>query len=93
MRKAIIYKPSKSAMQSGRQNSNKWLLEFDTINKSINPLMGWESSRDTMSELKLKFSTKDQAIDYARNNNIQYKVIESQKRKLVKKSYTDNFIK
>ena len=80
-------------MQSGKKNSNKWLLVFDTINKSINPLMGWESSRDTMSELKLKFSTKDQAIDYAKNNNIEYKVVENQKRKLVKKSYTDNFIK
>ena len=93
MKKAIIYKPSKSAMQSGKKNSSKWLLEFDTINKSINPLMGWESSRDTMSELKLKFSTKDQAINYAKSNNIEYKVVESQKRKLVKKSYTDNFIK
>ena len=59
MKKAKIYKPSKTAMQSGKRNSKKWLLEFETLNTGINPLMGWESSTDTFSELKLEFSTKD----------------------------------
>ena len=55
--------------------------------------MGWETSKDTMSEVKLEFSSKDQAINYAKKNNIDYYVIEPQKRKILKKSYSDNFIK
>ena len=50
-------------MQSGKRNSKKWLLEFDTLDTEINPLMGWESSRDTMSVVQLEFSTKDEAIN------------------------------
>ena len=93
MKKAKIYKPTKTAMQSGRRNSTNWLLEFDTLSTGINPLMGWETSRDTMSEVKLEFATKDQAINYAKKNNINYYVIEPQKRKIIKKSYSDNFLK
>ena len=93
MKKAKIYKPSKNAMQSGKANAEKWLLEFETLNNSISPLMGWESSADTLSELKLEFLTKYQAIEYAKKNNIDYYVIEPEKRKVVKKSYTDNFVK
>ncbi len=93
MKKAKIYKPTQTAMQSGKGNSKNWLLEFDTLNNGINPLMGWESSKDTMSEVKLKFLTREQAISYAKKNNIDYYVIEPQKRKILKKSYSDNFIK
>ena len=88
-----IYKPSKTAMQSGSRNTKNWLLEFDTLNTGINPLMGWETSRDTMSEVKLEFSTIQQAVDYAKKNNINYYIIEPQKRKIIKKSYSDNFLK
>ena len=80
-------------MQSGKRNTKNWLLEFDTLNTGISPLMGWESSRDTMSEVKLKFSTKDQAINYAKKNNIDYYVVEPKKSKIIKKSYADNFLK
>ena len=80
-------------MQSGTRNTKNWLLEFDTLNTGINPLMGWESSRDTMSEVKLEFSTREQAINYAKKNDIDYYVIEPQKRKIIKKSYSDNFLK
>ena len=80
-------------MQSARRNTKNWFLEFDTLNTGINPLMGWESSKDTMSEVKLKFSTKDQAINYAKKNNIDYYVVEPQKSKIIKKSYADNFLK
>ena len=66
MKKAKIYKPAKTAMQSGKGNSKNWLLEFDTLNTEIEPLMGWVSSKDTMSEVKLHFTTKDQAINYAK---------------------------
>ena len=93
MRKAKIYKPTKTAMQSGMRNTKYWLLEYDTLNTGIDPLMGWESSRDTMSEVKLEFSTKEEAINYAKKNNIDYYIIEPQKRKVIKKSYADNFLK
>ena len=93
MRKAKIYKPSKTAMQSGTRNTKNWLLEFDTLNTGINPLMGWETSEDTMSEVKLEFDSKELAINFAKKNDIEYYVIEPKKRKIVKKSYADNFIK
>ncbi len=93
MKKAKIYKPAKTAMQSAEGNTRNWLLEFDTLNTGINPLMGWESSKDTMSEVKLEFLTKEQAINYAKKNNIDYYIIEPQKRKIIKKSYSDNFLK
>ncbi len=91
MKKAKIYIPSKTATQSGLGKEDKWILEFESKDTSINPLMGWESSNDTMGEVKLEFSTKDKAIEYAKNNNISYKVIEPNKRKFIIKSYAENF--
>ena len=93
MKKAKIYIPTKTAMQSGRGKLKKWVLEFDTKDPSINPLMGWESSTDTYGELKLEFSTKELAIEYAKKNNIHFEVIEPNKRKITLKSYADNFTK
>ena len=93
MRKAKIFKPTKTAMQSGKRNTKNWLLEFDTLDNEISPLMGWESSKDTMSEVKIEFETKDQAINFAKKNNIDYYIIEPKSRKIIKKSYTDNFLK
>ena len=93
MKKAKIFKPSKTAMQSGKRNTKNWILEFETLNTGINPLMGWETSKDTMSEVKLEFSTKEQAINYAKKNNIDFYVIEPEKSKIIKKSYSDNFTK
>ena len=93
MKKAKIYKPTKTAMQSGERNTKNWLLEFDTQNTGINPLMGWETSNDTMSEVKLEFSTKEQAINFAKKNNIIYYIVEPQEKKIIKKSYSDNFLK
>ena len=93
MKKARIYKPSKSAMQSGLKKYDKWVIEFITDQPGINPLMGWESSTDTYSELKLEFSSKDLAIDYAKKNKIDFELVEPKKRKIVKKSYADNFTK
>ena len=93
MKKAKIYKPTKTVMQSGERNTKKWLLEFDTLDTGVNPLMGWETSQDTMSEVKLEFSSKMQAINYAKKNNIDYYVEEPKKSKIIKKSYADNFLK
>ena len=93
MKKARIYKPAKTAMQSAKRNTKNWLLEFDTLDTGVNPLMGWETSQDTMSEVKLEFPSKMQAINYAKKNNIDYYVKEPQKSKIIKKSYADNFLK
>ena len=93
MKKAKIYKPTKTAMQSGTKKFNKWILEDITERPGINPLMGWESSTDTLDELVLQFSSKDKAIEYAKKNKIDFELIEPQKRKTVKKSYADNFTK
>ena len=92
-KKAKIYIPVKSAMQSGRGKQQTWILEFETKDPHTNSLMGWESSSDTLSEVKLKFTTKDKAIDYAKNNNIDFSIVEPQKKKFVIKSYEDNFTK
>ena len=93
MKKAKIYIPTKTAMQSGKGKTKNWILEFETKDSRINPLMGWESSTDTLSEVILKFPTKEKAIDYANKNSISYKVIEPKKREFVIKSYADNFLK
>ena len=79
-------------MQSGTAKNNKWILEFITKNPTKNPLMGWESSSDTLTELKLEFSSKDLAINYAKKRKIDYEIIEPKKRKIIKKSYANNFL-
>tara|TARA_X000001036_G_scaffold1093_1_gene908 strand:- start:488 stop:772 length:285 start_codon:yes stop_codon:yes gene_type:complete len=93
MKKAKIYIPTKTAMQSGRGKVKQWILEFSTKNTSISPLMGWESSTDTLSEVVLKFPTKEKAIEYAKANDISYTVFEPKKKEFVIKSYADNFLK
>ena len=93
MKKAKIYKPTKTAMQSGIRNTKNWILEFDTLDQEVNPLMGWDSSKDTMSEVRLEFSSKDEAVNYAKKNNVNYYIIEPEIRKIIKKSYADNFKK
>ena len=80
-------------MQSGTAKSNKWILEFITKDPIRNPLMGWESSSDTLTELRLEFSSKELAINYAKKKKIDFDLIEPKKRKTVKKSYADNFLK
>ena len=93
MKKVKIYIPNKNPMQSGTGKTDKWILEFETKDPTNNPLMGWESSSDTYTELKLEFSTKELAINYAKKNKIDFEIIEPKTRKVVKKSYADNFLK
>ena len=93
MKKAKIFKPTKTAMQSGLAKSDKWVIEYIVDQPGINPLMGWESSTDTLSELNLEFSSKDKAIEYAKKNKIEFEIVGENKRKIVKKSYSDNFTK
>ena len=80
-------------MQSGLGKTDKWILEFETKDPTKNPLMGWESSSDTLTEVKLEFSSKELAMNYAKKNNIDFEIVELKKRKMVKKSYADNFLK
>ncbi len=93
MKKAKIYIPAKTAMQSGRGKTKKWLLKFESRHGITNPLMGWESSDDTLGEVVLEFSSKEKAIDYAKRNNINYELIEPKKSDFIIKSYADNFLK
>ena len=93
MKKAKIYIPNKSAMQSGLGKLDKWILEFETNDPTTNPLMGWESSNDTYTEVRLEFSTKGLAISYAKKKKIEFELIEPKQRKVIKKSYADNFLK
>ena len=93
MKKAKIYKSSKTAMQSGTKKYDKWIIEYLTEKPGINPLMGWESSTDTLTELKLEFSTKELAVEYAKKNKINFEIIEPKIRKIIKKSNTDNILK
>ena len=70
-------------MQSGTAKSNKWILEFITKDPTRNPLMGWESSSDTLTELKLEFSSKELAINYAKKKKIDFDLIEPKKRSCI----------
>ena len=93
MKKAKIYIPAKTAMQSGRGKLKNWVLEFITKDPSINPLMGWETSSDTLEEVILKFPSKEKAVEYAEKNNISYNVAEPNKKEFTIKLYADNFLK
>ncbi len=90
--KAKIYKPAKTAMQSGRAKYNKWVLKFlDQKNQLKDTMMGWNGGSSTVSQIELKFSTKEEAVSYAKKNNIDYEVLETSERKVINKSYADNF--
>jgi hypothetical protein len=92
-KKAKIYIPTKTATQSGRGKHKTWVLEFETRDPHTNSLMGWESSNDTLKEVKLRFTSKDKAIDYAKSNDIDFSVIEPKQKIFVIKSYEENFTK
>jgi ETC complex I subunit conserved region len=88
---ARIYKPSRSAMQSGKGKSKEWFLEFERNSaSSADPLMGWTSG-DTSTQVKLTFETQAEAEDYAKRNGIAYAVTPVAPVRLNKKSYSDNF--
>ena len=93
MKKAKIYIPSKTAMQSGQAKNKLWVLEFIRENLDKDFVMGWNSSIDTNKQVKIFFDTRDDAIKYAKKNNILFDSTEPQKRKMIIKSYADNFLK
>jgi len=93
MKKAKIYMPSKTAMQSGKFKTNSWILEFVKKNLQKDFVMGWNSSMDTDKQVKISFDSKDDAIRYAKKNDISFDVQDPKKRKIIIKSYADNFVK
>lgn len=89
---ARILKPAKNAMQSGRANSRKWILEFEPeAEKHIDPLMGWTGSADMDSQVRLRFETKEDAVAYAERNGLEFEVIEPRLKTTKIRSYADNF--
>lgn len=89
---ARIYKPAKTAMQSGSANTKEWVLENEPASaRQIDPLMGWTSTSDTSTQVKLYFDSKDEAVAYATRNGIAYTLTEPKPRKAIRKSYSDNF--
>jgi hypothetical protein len=89
---ARIYKPARTAMQSGPARTKEWVLEYDARQaREIDPLMGWTSSRDTRSQVKLEFATHEEAIAYAERHGIAYRLSEPPPRTVQRKSYADNF--
>jgi hypothetical protein len=90
--RARIYNPPKNAMQSGRANTKQWVLEFElAAPRHPDPLMGWASTEDTLSQVQLEFETKEQAIAYAEKHAIEYQVFEPAPAPLKPKAYADNF--
>ena len=89
---ARIYRPSKTAMQSGRGQTRKWLLEYEpATRRDPDPLMGWSSARDTLNEVHLRFDTLDEAVAFAKKHGLEYTLIEAQTPTPKAKSYADNF--
>lgn len=89
---ARIYKPAKTAMQSGHARTKDWLLEFEPEQaRSIDPLMGWTSSSDMKGQVRLSFDTREDAVAYAERHGIPYQVFEPAIAKPRIKAYADNF--
>ena len=89
---ARIYRPAKTAMQSGKANTRQWRLEFEpTSARSIDPLMGWTSSADMNGQVRLDFDSKEEAIAYAERYGIAFRLHEPQEPPMILKAYADNF--
>ena len=89
---ARIYKPAKTAMQSGKANTHAWVLDFEPEQpRTVEPLMGWTSSADMKQELRLAFATKDEAVAYCKHHGIPYQVFETKPPVRQRISYSDNF--
>jgi hypothetical protein len=89
---ARIFKPARTAMQSGSANTKDWVLEFEPEEpRTVEPLMGWTSSGDMRQQVKLTFETKEEAIAYCERHGIAYQVFEPNLAKRRIASYSDNF--
>ena len=92
MAQVRIYRPAKTAMQSGRAATRRWVLEYEPASRrEPDPLMGWSSARDTLNEVRMRFATLDEAKAFAEKHGIAYGVEEPHERRFKPKSYADNF--
>lgn len=92
--RARIFQPARTAMSSGTAKTKHWVLEFAPANaREVDPLMGWTSSSDTQSQVRLRFDTKEAALDYAEEKGIDALVMEPKKRKanIRPRGYGENF--
>ena len=89
---ARIYKPSRTAMQSGKGNTKEWQLDYEPdAARVVEPLMGWTSSTDMNSQVVLRFTTKEEAIAYCERHGIPYQVFEAKEPARRAMAYADNF--
>jgi hypothetical protein len=87
-----IFRPAKTAMQSGLRNTKRWLLEFEpTDSIATDSLMGWSGSHDTDRQLRVWFEARDEAIAFADKKGLTYRVIDPQAKAIRPKAYADNF--
>ena len=92
MARVRIYRPAKTAMQSGIAKTRRWVLEYEPATpREPDPLMGWASAGDTLNEVRLTFETLDAAVEFARKRRLEYTVIPAERRTIQPKSYADNF--
>ena len=90
-RKVLIFKPSRTAMQAGKSQTNLWVLKFNTAPKWENPLMGWTSSNDAVQGIVMNFNTKEEAVRYAKDQGLNYEVKEPFEAIIKPKNYSSNF--
>ena len=87
-----IFRPAKTAMQSGRAKTQKWVLEFEPTDPSRpDPLMGWNGSGDTDRQVRLRFASAEDAVAYAERHGYEYTLIRPKERRIRPKAYSDNF--
>ena len=87
-----IFKPARTAMQSGRGKTRDWVLEFEPVDASVpDPLIGWTGSSDTNRQVRLRFHSEEEAVAYAKRHGYDYTVVKPRERKLQRKSYAANF--
>jgi len=92
MSTARIYRPARTAMQSGRAKTKRWVLDYEPAEaRGVEPLMGWTSSADMASQVKLWFDTAEEAVAYAERNAIPYQLFEPKERVTKPMAYSDNF--
>jgi collagenase-like PrtC family protease len=87
-----IYRQAKTAMQSGRADTDRWVVEFEPESRrEVEPLMGWTSSADTRSQLRLRFDSQEEAMAYAKKHGFMYTLEKPRDRRVQPKAYADNF--
>ena len=92
MAEVRIYRPAKTAMQSGKAKTRAWVLEYAPASRrEPDPLMGWSSAEDTLNEVRLRFATLDEAIGFAKKRGLDYVVSEPHESRIRPKSYAENF--